>query len=122
MPQAAVNMILGAYCGYGAVAKSNTFNAKHTVYEDNYDAAGTGRYAIPKNATNFLIYTMYGPGTLDAGVIGPGGQTLYDTQWTRAANQNVPVELTGDARYIYVGPGGLIPNGGTFRIVFGMSL
>lgn len=122
LAQAQVNQVLGAFCGYGAVTKSNTFNAKNTIYEDQFAGGGGVFYDIPPFATNFLFYTTYGPGSVVTDVCDSGNKLLYGANWTSAANQNVPVELTGDARRIFVPGGGTIPAQGTFRIVFGMSL
>lgn len=117
--QGAINMILGAFAGYGATGKSNTFNAKKTIYIDQFDHL-LPFFAIPKHATNLMIVS---PVDVDFSVTDIGHKLLNSNTWPAHTLSAVPLELSGDAAFIAVNAGGGAnpPDTTAIRLVFGIS-
>jgi hypothetical protein len=124
-PQAATNMILGAYCGYGAVGKSNTFNAKKTVYIDQFATGVNDLIAIPKHATNYIVYLAGFDVEVSTDVLNYGQNELVTNDWGAAGTNDIPVELPGDAKFVFIRTNArnadVLPQNATLRVVFGIS-
>jgi hypothetical protein len=114
---------LSAVAGVGSLSKSNTFNAKRTVFIDSFLAANPDVF-IPKFATNFMVY--YDPGgfginPLDVAVLTENGQGIMRASFPANGQLVVPVELPSDAAYLEILPSGPF-DGAVIRIIFGIAI
>lgn len=124
-PQAGTNMILGAFCGYGAVGKSNTFNAKKTVYVDQFATGVNDLIVVPRHATNFVLYLAGFEVEVTTDVLNYGQNELISSDWNAAGTSDIPVELPGDAKFVFIRTNArnadVLPQNATLRVIFGIA-
>jgi hypothetical protein len=119
---------VGAFVGLGGLSKSNTFNAKRTIFEDNFAYVAGGQqnsYEIPQFATNLLVYYIGADATdpLQVFILNEAGINILAATFPKNGQQDIPIELPSDARYVDIRPAsGAAFNHSVVRIIFGLAI